>query len=601
MKQRKTVLPLAGSREVRAWVWRVATANRGAFAAMLVLFVAATSVGLAGPWLLGQLVESVRRNTAATTVDLIALAFVGVLLVEALLRRWARFVSVVFGERLLAQAREDLVSHAVRLPLDTVERAGTGELLGRATSDVDKLDEGLRQAAPEILVASFTVVLTVVAMLLNSPLLALGGLVSVPVLVLVTRWYRPRAVPTYERTLAGWAAIHASTHETVTGGRTVEALGLAERRRVHHERTIRVASTGERRLARLWSGFLVGLETAAVLPVVALLLFGAWLYSRGLVGIGELTAAVLYARALAEPVNEVLGWMDELQVGRAALRRVLGVGLVPPDTGDDSLRPSGGAIQVRDVSFGYRPDRDVLREVSLDVRPGERIAVVGPSGAGKSTLGRLLAGINAPRTGQVLVGGVPISALPLERRRQEVVLVTQEQHVFSGTLRDNLVLPRDATDDELWQALGVVGAAAWARALTSPGRDGADSGTGLDANLGTGAESVPPAVVQQLALARLILADPHTLVLDEATSLIDPNASRELESSLAAVLHGRTVIAIAHQLHTARDADRVIVMEDGRIVEEGPHASLIAANGPYAHLYRAWSGTQHPDSVTAAP
>jgi ABC-type multidrug transport system fused ATPase/permease subunit len=223
----------------------------------------------------------------------------------------------------------------------------------------------------------------------------------------------------------------------------------------------------------------------------------------------------------------------------------------------------------------------VLHGVDLSVDVGERIAMVGPSGAGKSTLGRLLAGIHPPRTGRVTVGDVGLVELPLDDLRGHVALVTQEHHVFVGTLRENVVLARPGSSDaEIAAALEAVDAWEWVAAMPE----------GLDTVVGSGGRSLTPAQAQQVALARLVLADPHTLVLDEATSLIDPRAARHLERSLAAVLEGRTVIAIAHRLFSAHDADRVAVVEDGKISELGSHDELVAAGGSYAALWESWHG-----------
>jgi len=284
----------------------------------------------------------------------------------------------------------------------------------------------------------------------------------------------------------------------------------------------------------------------------------------------------------------MLSWIDHLQIGAASLARLLGVAQVPDDRTAGTDRPADERLEARDVRYSYVDGRDVLHGISLTVRPGERIAIVGPSGAGKSTLGRLLAGIHAPGSGSVTVGGAPLHGLPLPELRRHVALVTQEHHVFIGTLRENVALARpSATDDEIRAALVAVDAWGWAAEL--PG--------GLDAEVGSGALSLSPAQAQQLALARLVIADPHTLVLDEATSLIDPSAARHLERSLAAVLEGRTVIAIAHRLFSAHDADRVAVVEDGVISELGSHAELVAANGPYASLWRSWHGERTPEDT----
>jgi ABC-type multidrug transport system fused ATPase/permease subunit len=566
-------LPLATVKAARAWLRATLRTHRRSFATVIGLFSLAAVAGLAGPQILGHLVDSVAAGHA--DIELPALLFVVLLLGQAVLRRIARVHAGVLGEQVLAETRERFVGQALQLPLSTVEAAGTGDLLSRATTDADRIDHAVRNAVPQLAVAGMTVLLTVVAMVVTSPLLALGLLVTVPLVYFSSRWYWARVPSTIERMLDSWADVQTGLHETADGARTAEALGLIGRRITLGRRALGGAVDRERELRRLTVRWVPWVQLSQVLPIAVMLLLGAWAYARGLVGLGTVTTMVVYLQALAGPLEELLWWTEDVQVSGTALRRVLGV------RGTDRIgrgRPRGREIVVRDVRYGYSAEREVLHGIDLRIPPGERLAIVGPSGAGKSTLGRLLAGVATPLSGSVTIGGAEVSALAEEVLRGEVLLLTQEHHVFAGSLRENLTLPAgEWRDADLLRALDAVGLSGWFSALPD----------GLDTRLGAGSLAVPAAIAQQLALARVVLADPHMVVLDEATSLLDTSSARQLERSLNGVLAGRTVIAIAHRLHTAAAADRVAVVEDGLITELGPHAELLSAGGAYARLIQA--------------
>ncbi|TDW65870.1 ABC transporter ATP-binding protein [Kribbella pratensis] len=577
----RQILPVAGPAEIRQHARRLALRHPRNLLIALVLHVLAAVSGLAAPRLIGGLVEDVQNGTTAAKVNEVIVVIAVFIVAQSLLTRWARYRSFALGEQVLAELREEFVDNALALPIGTVERAGTGDLLSRTSRDVDTLSRTVRFAVPETIIAFVTVIFTAIATVLVGVWVLVPLVAMVPMLWLSTKWYLRRAKDGYLRENAAYAQMTSSLAETVEGARTVEALRRYDDRVRRGDVDIRGSYLAERYTLFLRTVYFPVAELGYLVPVVGTLLFGGWLHLNGHASLGAVTAAVLYVNQLIDPVDRLLSWLDELQSGGAAFARLLGISDVPDDRTPSGQQPSSELVEARDVRFSYVDGRDVLHGVDLTIQPGERIAVVGPSGAGKSTLGRLVAGIHPPRTGAVTVGGVGMTELPLDELRKQVALVTQEHHVFVGTLRDNLAMARPAaSDSELLDALAAVDAREWAQALPD----------GLDTRVGSGQLALTPAQAQQLALARLVLADPHTLVLDEATSLIDPRAARHMERSLAAVLEGRTVIAIAHRLYTAHDADRVAVVEDGQITELGSHDDLVARQGSYAALWNSWHG-----------
>lgn len=572
-------LPVADSPALRRQTGVLLRRHRRGLALVVTLHILAATAGLAGPWLLGRLVDAVADGTTRSYVDRTIVVLVVAVLAQTVLIRYAQRAAMVLGETVFADLREEFIDTITRLPLSTVERAGTGDLVARTTTDVERVQYTVRFGVPRVLVTTATVALTLVAAALTDPLVAIGLLAGAPLLLAVSRWYLRRATKAYLRESAAYATINGTITESVEGARTVDALGLGHRRRARLDRDLREAFEAERATLRLRSALFPAVDTSFILPVVAVLVWGAYLVSTGHTTVGAVTTVALYAMQLMQPIGELIFWLDEIQVGAASLARIIGVADVAPDREAGQDAPAHDRVVADQVRYAYRPGHDVLHGIDLRLGEGERLAVVGPSGAGKSTLGRMLAGIHPPTGGRVTVGDVRLVDLPLDELRGRVALVTQEHHVFVGTLADNLRLADPAADDDaLHRALHAVDAHEWVDALPD----------GLATTVGSGGTALTPAQAQQVALARLVLLDPHTLVLDEATSLLDPRAARHLERSLSAVLAGRTVVAIAHRLHTAHDADRVAVVDGGRITEIGPHDDLVAAGGDYARLWESW-------------
>lgn len=573
------MLAVADRAAVRRAAARLVGADRAAFTIALLLNVAAAAAGLVSPLVVGRIITAVQDRQGLAIVDRLGPVLLGAALAQLVLARFARSVSYRFGERTTARLREQVTDRMLALDSRTVETASSADLAARGSVDVGAVAAALRDAAPDVLFAIIQAVIIISALLWLSPLLGLCGIAGLAAIGLALRWYLRGARAAYLEQGAANAAVATVLAETTDHTRTIEMFGLQGQRQRRLEEALEHSETTMRVTLGLRSRLFPAIDASYGLAVASVVAVGGGLFLSGDLPLGVVVAAALYIRQLSAPLDTLIIWTETLQSAGASFARIEGLAATG-STRPNAAVPVDDTITLDDVNYAYRSGHDVLHAVSLTVVPGERLAIVGTSGAGKTTVGRLIAGIDTPRIGSATIGGVPIAALPPETLRRHVIMVTQDHYVFRDSVRTNLALAApEATDDQLRAALRTVGAQ-WLDDLPD----------GLDTQL-THQRVIDGGQAQHIALARVVLADPHTVVLDEATALLDPRSARATERALGATLSGRTVVAIAHRLQTAQDADQIIVMDSGHITEAGTHQQLLHQAGPYAQLWYSWRGS----------
>ncbi|GAA2493662.1 ABC transporter ATP-binding protein [Actinocorallia cavernae] len=580
-----TLLPVATARQTRAGLRDALRGRRPALWAALAALVLDSALTLAGPVAIGRITQAVADHRGPSALIgpvllLTAAAVAGALTAWAATVLLARVVLAVTG-----RLREDAVTSALAVPVDAVEAGGTGDLVARVSGDTERIADAASGALGDFAAAALTILAALAGLAALDWRFAVAGLLAVPLQAHTLRWYLRTSQPLYAagRTAEGRRA--SALLGAFTALPTLRALRLGPGRYARVEEASEAAMSYEFRATRAATRFYGRLNIAEFTGLSAVLLVAWALVHSGRADVGAATTAALFFVGLFDPVNTLLGTFDTVQQATAALARVVGVTLgAPVSEGRPQASPGRPAegIAVRGVRHRYGNGPDVLHGIDLDIRPGQRLAVVGATGSGKSTLATLIAGMRAPCAGGVTLDGVPTAGLarPGAPGNRRIVLVTQEHHLFPGTVADNLRLAcREASDERLGAALAVVDAADWTAALPD----------GLDTPVGRGGIRLTARQVQQLALARVLLIDPEVVVLDEATAEAGSDMAQSLDRAALAVTEGRTAVVVAHRLSQAETADVVVVMENGRVVERGRPDELRAAGGAYARLWASWT------------
>jgi ATP-binding cassette subfamily B multidrug efflux pump len=547
---------------------------------VMVFVVIYTVLGLIGPYLMGVAIDKFIATKDAAGLVKIALVMLAVYLLNNLFQAISAWLMSDVSQRALKQLRKDLFGHLQSLPIGFFDRHPAGELMSRLTNDIDAINQAVSQNVTALLASVLSLVGILIAMFVLDKWLALASVLVVPIMFWFTEFvakYTRRGFRELQKYLG---QLNGVMEEAISGQKVVKAFR-------RNESAIDAFRKSNAEVFR--AGVSANSYALLLMPltnvlgnffVIVLAGLGGWLALQGLVSIGIIATFISYGQNFIQPLRQLANMYNSIQAALAGAERVFEIIDTPSEVDDApqsvSLETIKGHVQFDHVKFGYRPGTPIIKDMTLDAKAGETFALVGPTGAGKTTIINLLTRFYEINGGSIKIDGIDIRDIKKDALRHQLGLVLQDTFLFSGTVMDNIRYGRlDATDEECIQAAKMADADHFIRQLPH----------GYDSNLSERASNLSQGQRQLLSIARAILADPAILILDEATSSVDTRTEARIQKALLRLMEGRTSFVIAHRLSTIRDADQVLVINDGEIVEKGTHQQLLDQKGFYHHLY----------------